>query len=279
MRAPSRVSFFEMQARAVRMKDVVIPAMAAAALGFFVSLAASFVDGGFSAPIATVLDIAGSTYLYLVFVGVIVSMAGFLVLMDWMRSDVRGLVRHPSSINRAAELLLRGKEVQGLEVHDLRRSLDLWQAKAGREAMRVVIWRNDSPHVNALLQEVRKAERRPCRPRHVSVRLLWASFADQRIRGVLLALGFFGPCVMSIAATCVALSKSGRAAEEASGWQMVVSHLRFTPSHWRCLVPPTQRDVRYSLLESRRDRASSREAENRAARSRSTRRENFRADE
>ena len=216
-RVPNRVSFFEMQARAVRVRDVVLPAIAAAILGFFVSLAASFVHGGFSAPVATVLHLQGSTYIYAVFVGVMVSLLGFLLLMDRIRSDARSLVRHPASINRAAVLLQRGKDVEGLEAYDLRKSLDQWQARAGREAMRIYLWRKDSPHANALLQELRRASSRPQRPRGLSVRLLRASVADQRLRGVLMILGFVVPFCASAVAACVAIvDPEGNAA----GWRI-----------------------------------------------------------
>lgn len=216
---PNRISFFEMQSRAVRMRDVALPAIAAAVLGFFVSLAASYVHSGFTAPIATILDIPGPTYVYLMFVGVAISLVGFLALMDRMRSDAVSLAGHPASINRAAELLLRGKEVEGLEADDLCRNLDRWQRKAGREAMRIVVWRRDSPHVNSLLQEVRRGRRRPRRPRRAGGRLLFASFADQHLRGVLVFLGFAVPFAASIAALVIALAAPGSNAGES--WRIV----------------------------------------------------------
>lgn len=220
VKIPSRVSFFEMQARAVRIRDVSLPAVAAAILGFFVSLAASYVHSGFSAPIASMLGLAGISYPYIVFSGATVSFAVFLILMDRMPSDAKSLARHPASINRAADLLLRGKEVDGLEVDDLQRNLDQWQARAGREALRSVIGRKDSPHVNALLQEVRKGERRPRRPRRAGRRLLHASFADQRLRGVLVSLGFAVPFMASIVSLYTALAFADLNAGE--GWRIVV---------------------------------------------------------
>lgn len=217
---PSRVSFFEMQARAVRMRDVALPALAAALLGFFVSLASSFVHSGFSAPIATMLNLAGSSYVYLVFVGVVVSFVGLLALMDMMRSDARSLARHPASINRAAVLLLRGRDVDGLEVDDLHRNLESWQARAGREALRTVFGRKDSPRVNSLLQEIRKGERRPNIPSQVGIRLLRAAFADLRLRGALVALGFAVPLAASFAALIMAFASENPMADEA--WRLVL---------------------------------------------------------
>jgi hypothetical protein len=218
-KVPNRVTFFEMQSRAVRLRDVALPAIAAAVLGFFVSLAASYVHSGFAAPIVTMLGLSGTAYVYLLFVGVVVSLAGLLALMDRMRSDARSLARSPASINRAAELLLRGSGVEGLDADDLRRNLERWQARAGREAMRTVLWRKDSPHVNVVLQEVRRGRRRPRRPRRAGRRLLLASFADQRLRGVLVTLGFAVPFAAGIVAVGMILAVPGSSAGE--GWRFV----------------------------------------------------------
>ncbi len=223
-KVPNRVTFFEMQSRAMRMRDVALPAIAAALLGFFVSLAASYVHSGFAAPIATMLDLSGATYVYLLSVGVVVSLAGLLALMDRMRSDARSLARSPASINRAAELLLRGSGVEGLDADDLRRNLERWQARAGREAMRTVLWRKDSPHVNAVLQEVRRGRRRPRRPKRAGRRLLLASFADQRLRGVLVAVGFVAPFVAGIVALFMALAAADPNA--GAGWRIVLPVLQ-----------------------------------------------------
>lgn len=223
-KVPNRVTFFEMQSRAVRMRDVALPAIAAALLGFFVSLAASYVHSGFAAPIVTMLGLSGTAYVYLLFVGVVVSLAGLLALMDKMRSDARSLARSPASINRAAELLLRGSGVEGLDADDLRRNLERWQARAGREAMRTVLWRKESPHVNAVLQEVRRGRRRPRRPKRAGRRLLLASFADQRLRGVLVAVGFVAPFAAGIVAFGVALAAPD--ANAGAGWRIVLPVLQ-----------------------------------------------------
>lgn len=206
---PQRPSFFEMHNRAIRMRDVVLPAVAAAILGFFVSLAASFAHEGFSSPLADRYELSNATYVYLAIMGALLSLLGLVITVEKVRGDAISTARHPASINRAAEVLLLGKEIEGLEPRDLERNLAHWQARAARSATRIILWRGESPNMNRLLQSSRRDLKGRRLPKGFATQLFIASIRDYPARGTLAIGGF----VVSFLAGVLAASLS-----IASGW-------------------------------------------------------------
>lgn len=206
---PHRPSFFEIHNRAIRMRDVVLPVIAAAILGFFVSLAASFAHEGFSSPLADRYELSGTTYVYLTIMGTLLSLLGLVLTVEKVRGDAISAARHPASINRAAEVLLLGKEIEGLESRDLERNLTHWQARAAKSATRIILWRGESPNMNRLLQSSRRDLRGRRLPEGFTTQLFIASIRDYPTRGILAICGF----VVSFLAGVLAASLS-----VVSGW-------------------------------------------------------------
>src|SRR5690606_140967 len=160
-KAPSRKTYSELRESAVRTRDVLLPAAAAAVLGIFVSLTASFVHENFSAPIADRFELSAMSYLCFLALGGLVSFALLAVLLEKLGASARDLARHPASINRAATLLGRGRMIEDLEAWDLERSLARWKKQKGKSAARIVVGATASPHLNELLDahaEVLKSE-------------------------------------------------------------------------------------------------------------------------
>ncbi|WP_193119437.1 hypothetical protein, partial [Brachybacterium tyrofermentans] len=203
---PRRDTFFEIRNRAITMRDVVLPAVAAALLGFFVSLAASFVHEGFYSPFADRYRLSGASYMYSATVCALILLLGLVLAIGKVRGDAKGVTRHPASINRAAAVLLRGQEIEGLEPRDLERNLSAWQARAGKSAARVFLWRGESPNMNKLLQCSRSDLKRNTLPKGFPVRLLTASVRDFRLRGILATCGFSASLFSGVLAIIVALA-------------------------------------------------------------------------
>lgn len=203
---PPRVGFQEIQGRAVRMRDVIAPAAAAAVLGFFVSLAASFVHANFSSPLAERLEVNSVTYLYLLGAGVLLAFFALILLVEKTRGAARDVTQHPATINRAAEAMLRGVKIEDLESVDLSRNLARWRDGRGKSALRLVFGRESSPNLNELFKHYGSAIRSGKLPRAFALRLYSASLKDFPTRGVLLFLVFGVPFWFTSVAPVVALT-------------------------------------------------------------------------
>lgn len=208
-KCPHRVSFTEIQERAVRTRDVILPAAAAVVLGFFVSLAAGFVHDDFRSPLAERLHWEAAQYLYLLVMGGLLSFALFGMLLIKIGSAARDVAHHPSSINRAAELLNRGKEVDDLDALDLERNLVEWKVRRGHSAARVMIGLSPSTRINRLLLNHEWALRTERLPRWFSVKLFAAKTADYWWSGATLLVALCGTGLFVIVTGLIIVSDQG----------------------------------------------------------------------
>ena len=150
---PVRIDFHEIQGRALRVRDIGLPSAAAVVLGFFVSLAASLVHSNFEAPIAVGLGLNPVAYLGFLFFGASLSFSILMFFLERVRTGARDLARHPSSINRAADAMLRGARLDNLEPRELQRNLTRWERGRGASAMRSTPGARSSPLINAVFAE------------------------------------------------------------------------------------------------------------------------------
>lgn len=213
---PPRVGFHEIQGRAVRMRDVIAPAAAAVVLGFFVSLAASFVHANFKSPLVERLNLDSVTYLYLLGAGVLIAFLALVVLVEKTRGAARDVTQHPATINRAAEAMLRGVKIEDLEPIDLSRNLHRWRGGRGKSALRMTFGRKSSSHLNELFRHYGSTIRSGKLPRTFAFRLYSASLKDFPIRGVILLLIFGIPFWFTSVAPVVALTLGARGANLAA---------------------------------------------------------------
>lgn len=177
-KSPKRLSYSQLRGRAVQTRDVLLPAGAAAVLSFFVSMIASFVHEDFSSPLALRFGLDASSYLYLAFVGAVLSFVALALMLEKIGIAGRDVTRHPASINRAAELLGRGREIDDLDATDLERNLANWKLQQGKSAARVILGGDSSPRLNTLLWEHEKTHLKEKLPRWFWVRFFVAKTAD-----------------------------------------------------------------------------------------------------
>ena len=177
-KVPPRLRFTEIHERALETRNVLLPAAAAAVLGFFVSLIASFVHDDFASAVATRLKMGVFDYLLLLFLGAVLSFAVLAFLLEKMSVAARDVTRHPASINRAAGVLLLGKEIDDLDAADLKANLDAWKQQRGKSAARVMVGRGASPRLNALLHDHDRTLRSEKLSSSFSFRLFIAKAAD-----------------------------------------------------------------------------------------------------
>lgn len=185
-KVPPTLRFSEIHERALETRNVLLPAAAAAVLGLFVSMIASFVHGDFSSPLAVNLEMNAAEYLLLLGMGAVLSFAVLALLLEKMSVAARHVTRHPASINRAAGVLLHGKEIDDLDAVDLHDNLEAWKRQRGKSAARVMLGRGASPRLNALLREHDQMIRGEKLTWRFTVQLLAAKTSDFWWTGVVL---------------------------------------------------------------------------------------------
>lgn len=185
-KAPPTRRFAEIHESAVEVREILLPTAAAAALGFFVSLAASVVHENFSPKHITKLEVGTLNYLLVTLWCALLAFVILAILLEKVRVTARDVARHPASINRAAGLLIHGKEIDDLDAEDLRGNLEAWKRLRGKSAARVMLGRGASPRLNMLFQGHEMALRKENLPPRFSLKLFTAKFADFWWTGVIL---------------------------------------------------------------------------------------------
>lgn len=185
-KTPPTRRFSEIHESAVEVREILLPTAAAAVLGFFVSLAASAVYENFSPKHDVALDVGALNYLLLSLVGALLAFAVLAILLEKVRVTARDVTRHPASINRAAGLLIHGKEIDDLDAATLGGNLEAWKRQRGKSAAGVTLGRSASPRLNALLRAHDRMLRTEKLPRWFAIRLFAAKAGDFWWTGVVL---------------------------------------------------------------------------------------------
>lgn len=212
-KTPPTRRFSEIHESAVEVREILLPTAAAAVLGFFVSLAASTVYDNFSPKHDLTLDVGTLNYLLISLVGALLAFAVLAILLEKVRVTARDVTRHPASINRAAGLLLQGKEVADLDAATLKGNLEAWKRQRGKSAAGVMLGRGASPRLNALLQAHDRVLRTEKLPRWFTFRLFVAKAGDFWWTGVVLLVPLLLTSVLVVVASLVDGNGPGRELE------------------------------------------------------------------